>query len=431
MSATTSKLQYSNVPPRATSSRAIRQEVIPSNGSTFTMSNTIIFDVPSNLNNTFADFQSSYIKMNIKNNDGAPVFLPAGGAPGLIRRITLELGGQTLFSCDNWNTLYAMMISLDTSEGFRSNTGKRLFGSSGTSAFVGQTIVNAQARDVCFPLILTPLTGMNKYFPLISRDRLRIRIEFDSAIHALTGAAGLLDSQIVFSEVSLVMYTLELGSSVMAQVASTSGGQFKIAMPSYQHHQTQLGASDTGAVATLGFSMSSLNRVLVAQTPQGSTVTKNNIDNRSRLALNRAFITIGGVKYPQRDLRETGITGDFGAGSEILAEALISQRSLCSWSHDSSVELNGSGGFSLFEDDGSTSLKTGSYVLDIDLESQRVSGNENSLGLIAGINTIGQIVQMTFEYTTSPTAVHLIDVFGEHTILCMLDLNTLTWQIAI
>jgi hypothetical protein len=383
------------------------------------MNNTIIFDVPANLNNTFADFQSSYVKLKFTNNDGGQVNFESGGFPSCVRRIVLELGGQTLFSCDNWNVLYEMMLSLDTSESFRNNAGKRLFGANGDSAN-GVPVAAGAARNVCFPLVLTPLMA-NKYWPLIGRDRLRIRLELDTAAHGLIGTAGIVDTDIAITDVALVMYNLELGSDVMSQVAAASGGSFKIAMPSYQHHQSSLTTSDTALVATLGFSMSSLNRLLVAQQRSGSVITSSNVANRSRLTLNRFFVTIGGVKYPMRDVKDLG--------SEVLAEALISQRALCSWAHDSSIAVGG--GFNLKEGDGSSSANTGSYLIDLDLESQRVAGGEGSLGLVAGVNCVGQVVQATFEYTAAPDNAHVLNIFGEHTIMASLDLNTLTWSIAV
>lgn len=328
MSASTQRLNYSQVPPRASSSRAIRNEIVPTNsGGSYTMNSQIIFDLPANLNNTFCDFQSSYIKCKITNNDATAFNFHGGGFPSCIKQIVLELGGQTLFSCDNWNTLYEMMLSLDTSSSFRNNAGLRLFGSG--SDFDGAQIAAGASRTVCFPLVLTPLIN-SRYFPLIGRDRLRIRLILDTAAKGLISATtGVADSEVAISDVALVTYNLELGSDVMSMVAANSGGAFKIAMPSYQHHQASLSNSATSLVATLGFSMSSLNRVLIAQQLQGVTDTVNSVGNRSRLLLNRFFITIGGVKYPMRDVQDLGTAGDLGAGSEVLAEALISQRALC------------------------------------------------------------------------------------------------------
>lgn len=431
MSASTQRLNYSQVPPRASSSRAIRNEIVPTNnGGSYTMNSQIIFDLPANLNNTFCDFQSSYIKATVNNGNATHgVNFHGGGFPTCIKQIVLELGGQTLFSCDNWNCLYEMMLSLDTSADFRGNTGERLFGAG--ADFAGAGVATGSSYAVCFPLVLTPLVGASRYFPLIGRDRLRIRLILDTAARGLLlDNVAVTDAEITITDVALVTYNLELGSDVMSMVAANSGGSFKMAMPSYQHHQASLSSSATSLVTTLGFSMSSLNRILIAQQLQAVTGTSNTIGNRSRLQLNRFFVTIGGVKYPMRDVQDLGVTSaSTGAGAEPFAEALISQRALCAWSHDSSIQVDG--GFGLLTDDGSTSVKTGSFLIDLDLESQRVSGGESTLGLVAGVNCIGQVVQLTMEYAKSASADHVINVFGEHTILCSLDLNTLTWSIAV
>jgi len=428
MSASTQRLNYSQVPPRASSSRAIRNEITPTNGGgTYTMNSQIIFDLPANLNNTFCDFQSSYIKATINNNDGADFKLHGGGFPSCIKQIVLELGGQTLFSCDNWNSLYEMMLSLDTSKSFRDNAGQRLFGAAGGSEGATVTFAANTSRQVCFPMVLTPLM-CNRYFPLIGRDRLRIRLILDTAARGLIGGAT--DGEVTITDVALVTYNLELGSNVMSMVAANSGGAFKIAMPSYQHHQASLSSSASSLVATLGFSMSSLNRILIAQQLQAVTPGSNSVGNRSRLQLNRFFVTIGGVKYPMRDVQDLGTTAtNTGAGAEPFAEALISQRALCAWSHDSSIAVDG--GFAVVQGDGSSSANTGSFLIDLDLESQRVAGGESSIGLVAGVNCIGQVVQLTMEYAASAAADHVVNVYGEHTILCSLDLNTLTWSIAV
>lgn len=424
MAATTQKLNYANVPPRATSSRALRNEVVPSNGSDFTMNNSIIFDLPSNLNNTFWDAQSSYVSLTVNNTDAThDVTLEGGGFPACIKRIVIELGGQTLFSCDNWNSLYMAMFDLDTASQFRNNAGKVLFGSA--NATKGATIGEGTSLKVCFPLVLTPFMA-NKYWPLIGRDRIRIRLELDTAHRSLICEnAAILDSDITITDVKLVQYNLELGSDVMAQVAAASGGSMKIACPSYQHHQSSIAAAASSLSATLGFSMSSLNRVIVAQQLQTVGSTAAYIGNRSQADLERFSVSVGGIKYPQIDVK------DNGSGAEVLAEALVSQRALTSWGHQSSVNLGG--GFGANEPTGALGADndTGHYLVDLDLESQRVAGGESGMQLVAGINTIGQTVQAQFNYSGGLTAAHVLNIYGEHTVLCMLDLNSLTWSIAV
>ena len=427
MAATTQKLNYANVPPRATSSRALRNEVIPSNGTEFNMNNTLIFDLPSNLNNTFWDAQSSYVSFTITNNNAThAVNFEGGGAPSIVRRVVAEIGGQTIFSCDSWNSLYMMMFDLDTAAQFRNNAGKVLFGAD-NAAKGAQLAANGGSLKVCFPLVLTPFMA-NKYWPLIGRDRIRIRLELDTAARSLICAnVAVTDANIVISDVKMVQYNLELGSDVMAQVAAASGGSFKIACPSYQHHQSSLGAGASSLAATCGFSMSSLNRILVAQQLQTPVATAAYIGNRSYADLERFSVSIGGVKYPQIDMKEDG------SGSETLAEALISQRALTSWGHQSSLHSIGTAGFTGDEPTGAGGADndTGHYLIDLDLESQRVAGGESGMGLVAGINTIGSVVTVQFNYSAGVTAAHVVNIYAEHTILCMLDLNSLTWSVAV
>lgn len=424
MSATTKKLDYGDVPPRASSSRSLRTEVVPSNGNSFNMNQTIIFDLPSNVSNTFWDAQSSYVRLNFTNNDtaaGDTVKFEGGGFPTCIRRIEMLLGGQTLCSIDSYNVLYQMLFDLDTSGQFRSNAGARLFGAANDAE--GETVAGAGGvRQVCFPLALTPIVQSSKYWPLFGREPLRIRIELDTSARGLIGAAS--NAEITIDEVALVMYQLELGNDVMSQVAANSGGMMRIAMPSYQHHQATLGQGASSVATTLGFSMSSLNRVLVAQRLQVVTPAFVTIGNRSQCNLTQANIKIGGVQYPQIALKDRN-----DDGAETLAEALVSQRALLTWGHDSSIELGaaGTGGFTGNEPTGDGNANTGHYLIELDLESQRVDAGS----LVAGVNCIGQVVQFESTYDAGVGAAHVLDIFGEHTIMAQLDMQSLSWAIAV
>lgn len=436
MAATTQKLNYASAPPRATSSRSLRNEVIPSNGTSFTLNNTIIFDLPSNLNNTFWDVQSSYISLDVTNNNGTAAnspFFEGGGFPACIKRISVEIGGQTLMSCDNWNALYQAMFDLDTASQFRDNAGKVLFGSANATkgAVLTAHATAPPTLKVCFPLVLTPLMN-SKYWPLMSRERVRIRLELDTSVRCLiSGTAATTDAEIAIDNVKLVQYNLELGASIMAQVAESSGGTFKIACPNYQHHQSSLAAGQSSLSATLGFSMSSLNRIIVCQQLAAAAAANSVIGNRSQCDLERFSVSVGGVKYPQIDLK------DDGNGAETLAEALVSQNSLTSWSHQSSLDLGAgstrAGGFNGNEPTGVAGADnvTGHYLVDLNLESQRIAGGEAGMGLVSGLNTVGQVVQAQFTYAAGVTAAHVINIYAEHTVLCMLDLNSLTWSVAV
>ena len=177
--------------------------------------------------------------------------------------------------------------------------------------------------------------------------------------------------------------------------------------------------------------MSSLNRIIVCQQLQTAVFSAAYIGNRSQCDLERFSISVGGVKYPQIDLK------DDGKGAEMLAEALISQNSLTSWGHQSSINLGvgttRAGGFDGNEPTGAAGADTatGHYLIDLNLESQRIAGGEAGMPLVSGLNTVGQTVQAQFNYSAGVTAAHVVNIYAEHTVLCMLDLNSLTWTIAV
>lgn len=427
MAATTQKLNYANVPPRATSSRALRNEVYPTNGD-INMGQELIFDLPSNVSNTFWDAQSSYVSFDITNNNstaGNKVAFEGAGVMSAIRKITVEIGGQTLYNVDNFGNLFSAMFDMDVAAEFRVNAGQLMMGSADAAKGV-ELAGSGGTRKVCFPLVLTPLGGAQKYWPLIGREAIRIRIQMDTVARGLISAntGTVSDANVAITNAKLVQYNLELGSDVMAQVAAASGGSFKIACPSYQHHQASLASGVTSLNTTLGFSMSSLNRIIVLQ-QRGGADTAAKIGSRSYADLESFSVSVGGVKYPQIDIKTDS------TGAEATAELLLSQRALTSWGHDSSI--NGGGGFTANEPAGTsgTDGNCGRFIGEIDLESQRVVGSEAGLGLVAGLNTIGSTVQLQLNYSGAVTNAHTINVYGEHTILCMLDLNTLTWSIAV
>ena len=70
-----------------------------------------------------------------------------------------------------------------------------------------------------------------------------------------------------------------------------------------------------------------------------------------------------------RDVQDLGVASAItGAGAEPVAEALISQRALCAWSHDSSIQADG--GFAILE---------GSWCMESSLFNRSLSRLQPSL----------------------------------------------------
>ena len=417
MSATSKKFHY-EVPARASSSRAIRNVVLPSNGSSFPASSTIVLDVGSGQNNTYLDWTSSYLKLKLTNSDGGANSINGSGWLSAVKKITIELGSQVVYSCDNYGALYSAMMTLDASKQFKENAGATLFGSG--ADFAGASIATTASRTVCVPLLLTPFVGANKYFPMFSREGLRVRIELNSAAAGyITATTGVTDAQMVVSDVEFVTYSIEVGAEVQAQIMAASGGAIRLACPSYQSFQTSMTTSTSTITANLGFSVSSLNRLLIIQQQSAVTDTDNTIDARQKNDLTEFFVQIGNQKYPQRNIKVDA------EGSEALAEALVSERALTTFGHQSSI--NDVGGWNLDDGAGAAKATSGSFVCEIDLESQFSATG----GLVSGVNTIGSNIALTMNYSAAITTAQTLTVYAEHSILVSLDLATNTFSIAV
>ena len=417
MSATSKKFHY-EVPARASSSRAIRNVVLPSNGSSFPASSTIVLDIGSGQNNTYLDWTSSYLKLKLSNSDGTANSISGSGWLSAVKKITIELGSQVVYSCDNYGAFYSAMMTLDASKQFKENAGATLFGSGGD--FAGASIASTASRTVCVPLLLTPFVGANKYFPMFSREGLRVRIELNSAAAGyITATTGVTDAQMVVSDVEFVTYSIEVGAEVQAQIMAASGGAIRLACPSYQSFQTSMTTSTSTITANLGFSVSSLNRLLIIQQQSAVTDTDNTIDARQKNDLSEFFVQIGNQKYPQRNIKIDA------EGSEALAEALVSERALTTFGHQSSI--NEIGGWNKDDGSGADKANTGSFVCEIDLESQFSATG----GLVSGVNTIGSNIALTMNYSAVISTAQTLTVYAEHSILVSLDLATNTFSIAV
>ena len=204
-----------------------------------------------------------------------------------------------------------------------------------------------------------------------------------------------------------------------------AGGAIRIAAPSYQTYQTNIGTSDTAVTANLGFSVSSLDRVIAIFQRSAIVATSNSVDNRAKNDLVDFNLNIGNMKYPQISPKvEAGLYG----GAEVLAESLISQRSLTSFGHTNSIQSAGGTAFNIDDGAGSSAATLGSFVLELDLQSQF---SNQPMALVSGVNTIGSNVSMTFNFSAAPSTTQTISIYAEHTVLMSLDLASLTWNLAI
>jgi len=452
--ANSSLMNYANMKRRAVSSKAIRQKVPSSNGTSFTLGQTINIDLPANVANTFFDFNLSYLSFKIQNGDGQTATFDKS-AYSLINRLAVQTGGQVISDLQNYNVLAAALFDLDVSPSYKANVGNVLLGT--TAKQQGISIANGDKHSFALPLILNPLhlTTPMRYIPAFSRDQIRLRITLEDSTRAFFTGGASTNANYTLTDVEMVCYSVELSPEAFNMVDEMTGGVYNIVCNDFRSATSTIGATDSTLTATLGFSMSSMESLYVVHIPQANNaVDKMAISGRSKNYLEQYQLFINGKSYPQLPIKcDDADTIDSGNLAESLAETMIASHSLSNYDHHSCINVNNQGAAAdgvpataagaaavaipsdvLIQSGGTvcpfglntggnadltTSGGIGTFVASIELESLA----HKSDVLYSGLDTIGSIVQYRGNYTGGGAGKLACDVyfFARNSVLISLD----------
>lgn len=422
---------------KAASSRSFRSKLASSNGITFNCGDEIVFDLGGNVSNSYYDMNTMYVEFLVTNNDGANVKFDGGaGAYSLIERAQMTSAGSTLSNVSAYNNLVNCLFDSTVSSNYNRNVAHAMFGTSlEGKSYEGATIATTASRKVCLPLILlAPCnTTPNRFFPAFSKDRLQIRLTLAEATTAFFHTvAGLANSDISITGVSLNFYTVELAREVQAQIDQMTGGRYDMMCNDYIHASSSVVAGTTAHTATLGFTSGSLERVTVCHRTSGNIgdVTKHSF-TRSSSNLSQWQLAVNNSLYPSRPLLVDGVSN-----AEVMSELLIADHALHNFGVTSNFNSNGATQSSYFNVSDASGVVVGSFLTAVELES--FAGSEK---VYAGINTVSATTQLQLEYNNtsangddvSTTAVPnntTIDIYGLRTVKISLDMRNLgTYEI--
>ena len=443
-------LQFANVKRRAVASRSYRTRLPPSNGISFAPGGTIQFDLPANLAGTYIDFSQCYLKFKVVNG-AVPITLDRAAGYSFLQRLQVSTAGAQIADIDRLNVLSAMLIDSDTSLEWRGSHGKTLIGTE--TSLRGEHIGAGIERTFCLPISLIPLamTSPNRMIPLFSLSSLTLRYTLASIADAVFAAAP---PDVSFTGVEMVAMLTELSPGAQAMVDSATGGRYDILATAWAYSGGNLGEGVTSSTTNLGYSYSSLERILFSFRPNGSQVQgAYSLGNRSTASVSEYNLLINSQQYPAQPIRRED------KGAEALAELLIADHSLTDWRSGSAL-TNGfksagtgvaSDGFSQFanvnprfdlepqypfNDDAPTGLSAGgvtalgalapgtvgTFMGAIELES--AISNGKSSHIYSGVSTLASTVQLVTKHSAAVAAGGVIlDTFANFTILMSLNMR--------
>jgi len=448
-------LQFPNVKKRAVASRSYRVRLPPTNSTSFQPGQTVQFDLPANLAGSYFNSNQCYIKYKLT-NAGGNADLDRAGCLGLWRRCQISTSGAQIADIDRYNILATAMLDADASQEWKTSVGAKLMGTTGNLR--GEFVPAGGTRDFCQPFVLNPLaqTTPHRMIPLFSLSSLQIRMTLEDAAVALHHHGGAAANYSI-SEVEMVMMITELSAGAQAQIDAMTGGNYQILATSWIHSSAQIGAGNSAVTANLGFSMSSLERVVIAITPSATELATAaySLGNRSSMGLTEYSLLINSEQYPARPI----VVGDQAA--EPLAEMLISDHSLVDFSRGNGLQngfapvagttVVGGPGFTSFANispnQGSnapdpftfTALEAtglspgvvdtaalpaasdvGTFLAGIELESAISDGRSSHI--YSGISTLASTVQLLMQFSGGAGAAATAHCFANFTVL--MSLNT-------
>ena len=447
-------LQFAAVKRRAVASRSYRTRLPPVNGITFAPGGTIQVDLPANLAGTYIDMSQCYLKFKVVNSAAAAFNLDRAGAYGFIRRLQISQAGAQISDLDRMNVLAAAMIDSDSSFEWRGSSGKTLVGTE--TSLRGERVEQGDSRTYCLPLILNPLsqTTPHRMIPLFSLASLSLRFTMEDVATSVISTAGV--PVISFEDVELVSMLTELSPGAQAMVDSATGGRYDILATSWAYSGGNLSAGVTSSTTNLGFSYSSLERVVFAFRPQASQVlARYSLGNRAVESLSEYNLLINSQQYPAQPIKREN------KGAEALGELLIADHALMDFSKGTAftngfitqgIVLAGAGaGYSLFANTnpradlvpndpyapaaavlgispGAVSTAgvvapsdIGTFLASIELES--AISNGKSSHIYSGVSTLASTVQLVTKHSAAVVSACTIDTWANFTILMSLNMR--------
>ena len=445
-------LAYPQMKRRAVSARSFRVKIPPSNSTSFVQEQTIQVDLPGNLAGQYYNFNQMYLKFKVTLT-GAAADLDRCGAMGFIKRLQISTAGAQLCDINNWNVLATAMMDTDCSCEYKAGYGNILLGTIGDSLRgVNVGVGDANARVFCVPIVLNPLamTTPHRLIPAFSLSSIQMRFTLDSIASSLKGAGV---TNIAFTEVELVTMMTELSPQAQAQIDMATGKRYNILANSFMNATATKAANDSTLTANLGFSVSSLERIICIHRPQATinTLAAYSLGNRAKAGLLQYQYLINSESYPARPVIVSA------KGAEVLAETLIADHGLVDFKKSSSFNngvvkllavadtvtsgaLSGDApekaksdcfneGFPDGTQAGSFSAATvalgssniGTFICATEFENSLSDGK--SATIYSGISTIASVVQWVAQYDIAGAAAVNIDFFAQYSVLLSLDMG--------
>tara|TARA_R100000951_G_scaffold115524_1_gene123880 strand:+ start:1511 stop:2797 length:1287 start_codon:yes stop_codon:yes gene_type:complete len=403
-----------------------RIKLNPSNQNTFTAgSGNIQFNLPMSQPGKFANLKDAYIVCDITNNDATDNnFIGNCGSPAFIKKLTVETDSAKFSELDNWNVLWGMHVDEKAGIDYLKSQGDVLFGMKQTR-IAGESIADGATTRKIIPLAFTGVAGV-QYYPMHSRDNLRVQIDLESAILAIVaGTDGLTSEQFSISNCQMFydVYTME--KEDYSKFLSDIGGIYRISTTDWMHHPETIATADTSLIANLGSAKRKVKN-LYACVRNSLNLTDDQAN--SLTARNKSGITSYRLLLDGETVMSNEVNTSSSSASETMAEIMKANGGLLNLEPTTLSNLAGGDdvvdfNFAGHADASTTNALSGSYFMKLNFENG-FQGNFS----VSGLDIVSGKSQFQIEKGEGTSANERIDIFVEYCSEYVMDVNEGTWQ---
>jgi len=421
------ELNFANKREQAISASSSRLEIPASNGSSFSMGQTIDIKLPSGMTRgSYLDFENSYAKISISATRGGAaggtdtfaVRLPRNGIFNIIDKVEILSSSSTISVIENYNALVNVFLDSEASTEYKKTLGNAQFGTSGGTTVEGDSLIVTSATGnvaktsvFCVPLILTPLWSSSKYLPCFHQDNITIRLTLGTYVDSFISGTAATEAvaSIKLNPVSMVCNVVTLDPSAQQMIDESNGGIYTMILDDWR-------SSRGGAIQTaqrlinqnLGFSHQSLSRVIFAfYLANGAALDGHGA--RPNRGVSEYTFQMNGRNYPAQKIK--GSSSVFNKNiSEPVAEIRASTRQSGDFGQPNDIT-----GLQYASD-----TATGRAFYEIDLESLR----SESDSIYSGLYTVGATTSLEVSMNQDGASETQLSVWGQYQGALRLDTNT-------
>ena len=417
--------------PSAVRSRSYRASILPTNKNSFNPTETCIMYVPCGRRNSYLDVGQSYLRLNIKNTDGANGLYLDGNGACVISRIDIFHGSNLLETIQAYNVLSTYIFDMQTSQSDRKGL-SNIYGFDNGGDRKGQVLAAGVSLTCCIPLFSGVIGVLSdKSVPTgLMADDIRIEITFETQNNGVYAAIG--NPQWQVNDIQLELTFIELsdeGESMVRQEADPNKPIY-LHGSSWRHYASNLPTISGNFSTLVPARFASLKQLAIC--PRRSTdfvQASYTLSSRVNPNVSYFWYRIGSAIIPQKSVYLENISNTAGYG-EGFCELLKSWHSLhttktsCALGTQYKVSdqaTNATTTVTQADAAGANAYKNG-FALAIELESMC----QKSDVLLSGTNTLNSQIFWECQINTAPSVSYTLDFFAWYDHILILERGLLS-----